>query len=67
MAEVLAHKTCTAKFTVPDGPRPEIEKAIAERLRGDNHAEDVIWEDDPAGVNVDVIAGNKIFKIRKRF
>ena len=39
MAEVLAHKTCTAKFTVPDGPRSEIEKAIAERLRGDNHAE----------------------------
>jgi hypothetical protein len=64
MAEVLAHKTCTAKFTVPDGTRLEIEKAIAERLRS---GQEVVWEDDPVGVNVDVLSGNNIWRPRKRF
>jgi hypothetical protein len=64
MAEVLAHKTCTAKFIVPDGTRAEIETAIAERLSSE---EDVVWEDDPAGINVDVISRNKVLKIRRRF
>jgi hypothetical protein len=64
MAEILAHKTCTAKFTIPDSTRPEMEKAITERLR---LGEDIIWEDDPEGINVDVISRNKAFKIRKRF
>jgi hypothetical protein len=60
--EVWAHKSSSTKFTVPNGTRPEIENAIAERLRSE-----ILWEDDPVGINVQVILNNKPLSIRRRF
>jgi hypothetical protein len=62
--EVLAHKGSTAKFTVAAGTRKEAEQAIADKLRSDT---ELIWTDDPDGVNVDCIWGNDVWRPRKRF
>jgi hypothetical protein len=64
MPNVLVHKTCTATFTVDDGPRREIQKAIAEKLRT---GEGVTWEDGPEGISVTVIWPHDTWNIRKRF
>jgi hypothetical protein len=61
--EVWAHKSSSTKFTVPNGTRLDMENAIAERLR----SEELVWEDDPNGVSVTVIFGNKPLNIRRRF
>jgi len=60
--KVLAHKGSTAAFEVAATTRPEAEEAIAAKLR-----EELIWTDDPEGVNVDVIWDNKLWRPRKRF
>ena len=63
--EVIAHKKgSSTKFTVPNGTNSEIEKAIAERLRSDL---ELVWEDDPGGIKVDLRIGNKTLRPRWRF
>jgi hypothetical protein len=61
--EVRAHKGSSTKFTVPNGTRLEIQNAIAERLCSDK---ELVWEDDPEGINVAVIA-NIPWRPRRRF
>jgi hypothetical protein len=60
--EIIAHKGSSTKFTVPNGTNSEIENAIAEKLRSE-----LVWEDDPGGIKVDVRLGNKTLKPRWRF
>ena len=63
--EVIAHKGgSSTKFTVPNGTNSEIENAIAGKLRSDK---ELIWEDDPGGIKVDVRIGNKTLRPRWRF
>ena len=62
--EVLAHKGSTAKFTVTAGTRKEAEQAIADKLRSDT---ELVWTDDPDGVNIDCIWGNDVWRPRRRF
>jgi hypothetical protein len=49
--EVWAHKLVSTKFTVPNGSRPQMESAIAERFRSDK---ELVWEDHPEGISVEV-------------
>jgi hypothetical protein len=62
--KVLAHKSSTTEFTITAASRPEAEEAIADRLRS---TEEIIWLDDPEGINVDVIWDNNIWRPRRRF
>jgi hypothetical protein len=64
MTDVIASKTITVRFSVPDGTRPETEAAIAQRLRSDK---DLVWEDDPKGVRAVCVAGNDVWRPRRRF
>jgi hypothetical protein len=61
---VIAHKTSTVTFTVPSGTRPEIEDAIAERLRSDT---ELVWIDSPEGIKVDCLCQDTVWKPRRRF
>ena len=63
--DVIARKTSLAQFTVPAGTRPEIEKAIEEKLR----SSDMVWEDDSYGINVVCVSQDKqnVWRPRKRF
>jgi hypothetical protein len=61
---VIAHKTSTVTFTVKSGTRPEIEDAIAERLRSDT---ELVWIDSPEGVKVDCLHQDTVWKPRKKF
>jgi hypothetical protein len=54
MIDVIASQTVTVRFSVPDGTRPEIDKAIADRLRSD---EALIWEDGPKGARAALCIG----------
>jgi hypothetical protein len=65
--KVLAHKSSTAEFTFTASTgddRKAIEEVIAETLSSDGG---LVWKDDPEGVNVDVISGNKFWRPRRRF
>ena len=63
--EVRAHKGCSLKFTITAGAtRKETEGAIAEKLRSDK---ELVWEDDPEGINVACISGNEIWRPRRQF
>ena len=62
--EVLAHKTSTTKFAVKATTRKEAEQAIADKLRSDK---ELVWADDPDGINVDCIWGNDVWRPRRRF
>lgn len=66
--QVLAFKNCLAKFTVPNGTRPEIEKAIADKLRSDKG---LVWTDDEDhGIKVTCIPADDPslwWKPRRRF
>ena len=62
--EVLAHKGCTAKFTIKAGTRDEMKATIAERLRS---SPELSWKDTPEGINVAVILPTEIWKPRERF
>jgi hypothetical protein len=62
--EVWAQKLASTKFTVPTGTRPQIENAIAERFRSDK---ELVWEDYPEGISVEVMLYPKGWKIRRRF
>jgi hypothetical protein len=63
--EVRVHKNCYATFTVKAGPRPQMEKAVEEKLRTDN---EIPWIDGPEGVDAEVIPPiGKSWNIRKRF
>jgi hypothetical protein len=63
--EVRAHRGQSSAFTITaGGTRKEIEDAIAERLRSDA---ELVWEDDPEGINVACISGNNIWRPRRRF
>jgi hypothetical protein len=64
MTDIIVSKTVTVRFSVPDGTRPETEEAIADRLRSD---QDLVWEDDPQGVKVVCVAGNNVWRPRRRF
>jgi hypothetical protein len=63
--DVIARKTSLAQFTVPAGTRPEIEKAIEEKLR----SKDIVWDGGPDGINVVCISQDKqnVWRPRKRF
>jgi hypothetical protein len=61
---VKAHKRCSVTFAITAASRLEAEAAIAEKLRSDK---ELVWEDDPEGINVDVIWGNNIWRPRRRF
>jgi hypothetical protein len=63
--DVIARKTSLAQFTVPAGTRPEIEKAIEEKLR----SKDIVWDSGPDGINVVCISQDKqnVWRPRKRF
>ena len=50
--EVIAHKTCTAKFVVIAVTRAETQEAIAKKLRS---GEEIVWTADSDGVSVVVI------------
>jgi hypothetical protein len=65
--KVFAHKGVTAELnvTVPTADdRKAIEEAIEQTLRSDK---ELVWGDDPEGVNVDVVSGNKFWRPRRRF
>jgi hypothetical protein len=62
--KVLAHKSSTAPFEVTADSRKEAEQAIAERLLPDK---ELVWNDDPEGINVVCIMGNEIWRPRRRF
>jgi hypothetical protein len=65
--EVRAHRGQSSAFTITitaGATRKEIEDAIAERLRSDK---ELVWQDDPEGINVACISGNEIWRPRKRF
>jgi hypothetical protein len=64
LTQVLAHKSSTATFTIPNGARVEMENAIADKLRSDT---ELVWNDDPEGVSVDVISPNGVWRPRRRF
>jgi hypothetical protein len=64
MTDVIVSQTVTVRFSVPDGTRPEIEKAIADRLRSGN---DLVWENDPKGARAVCVSGNDVWRPRKRF
>jgi hypothetical protein len=59
---VVAFKTCYVNFTVEASTKPEIEKAIEEKLRSD-----LVWVDDSIGINAESIWNNRSWKIRRRF
>ncbi len=61
--QVLAHKSCTATFTVTAGTRAEMETAIADKLRSDT---ELVWKDDPEGISVDVISPSGVWRPCKR-
>lgn len=62
--EVLAHKSCMVKFAVIAASRPEAEQAIEDKLRSDK---ELVWIDDPDGINADCIWNNNIWRPRRRF
>jgi hypothetical protein len=63
--DVLLFKGSTAKLTVPNGTRPEIEKAIADKLRSDKA---LVWTDSDSGINVTCLRGDDPpWKPRRRF
>jgi hypothetical protein len=62
---VIAHKGCSANFTANAGPdRKEIEESIAEKLRTDK---DIVWGDEPEGINVACISVYGFWRPRRRF
>jgi hypothetical protein len=62
--EVRAQKQCNANFTITADSRKEAEDAIAEKLRPNA---ELVWTDDPKGVNAVCISQNEIWRIRRRF
>jgi hypothetical protein len=64
MTDIIASQTVSVRFSVPDGTRPEIEKAIADRLRSD---EALNWEDDPDGARAVCVSGNNVWRPRRHF
>lgn len=54
MTDIIASKTVSVRFSIPDGTRSETEAAIAEKLRSQ-----LVWEDDPAGIRAVCVSGNK--------
>ena len=62
--EIRVHKGLTATFTVQNGTRPEIERAISNRL---DLGEELLWNDDPEGINAVVISQSSVWRPRRRF
>ena len=62
--EVIAEKLSIVTFTVPNGTRPEIESAIAERLRSES---ELVWTDSPNGIRVVCLSPNGVWRPRRRF
>jgi hypothetical protein len=51
-AEVFAYRGSITKFSINVGTRPEMERAIEDRLRS---GAELPWKDSPEGVKVTVI------------
>jgi hypothetical protein len=62
--KIIAEKLSTVSFTVPNGTRPEIENAIAERLRTDA---ELVWIDSANGSRAVCISPNEVWRPRRRF
>jgi hypothetical protein len=62
--QIIADKTVTTTFTVPNGTRPEIEECIESRLSSDKALE---WKDGPDGVRAACLYKNKVWRPRARF
>jgi hypothetical protein len=62
--EVIAEKLSTVTFPVRNGTRPEIENAIADRLRSDV---ELVWIDSTNGIRTVCISINGVWRPRRRF
>jgi hypothetical protein len=62
--EVIAEKLSTVTFPVRNGTRPEIENAIADRLRSETQ---LVWIDSPNGIRVVCLSPNGVWRPRRRF
>jgi hypothetical protein len=61
--DVIARNGLIARFKVPNGKRPEIEKAIEDKLRSGT----VDWKADDYGVTVACVHKDNVWKPRRRF
>ena len=60
--EVIARNGQIAKFSIPTGPRKEMEEVIANKLRS------IVWADDDGGINVVCISDNNdVWRPRRKF
>lgn len=64
LVDVIAHRTSVARFAVPSGTKKEVEDAIAEKIRS---GDEVVWADDPEGINVVCVLNTDIWRPRRRF